>query len=108
MAKEVTTWRELVHPLVRKLRIAGKFGGRATWDGEGAAAFADLLQKMAEIIDQEVLIRAQQRGEVQEEGRVEAERVHRIIVREILRQQGDTSPEFKWVAKLYRAHKKGK
>lgn len=43
-------WNALVKPLVIKLEVAAAFG-TASWDGKGAAAFAKLLQTMADKLD---------------------------------------------------------
>lgn len=48
------SWAETLAPIIRKLDVAAKFGGTASWNATGSAALASLLRKMVSIIDNEI------------------------------------------------------
>lgn len=48
------SWSETLAPILRKLDVAAKFDGKASWNAEGAAALAGLIRKMVEIIENQI------------------------------------------------------
>ncbi|AHC30555.1 hypothetical protein CC53_gp138 [Rhizobium phage vB_RleS_L338C] len=105
------TWQELVAPHVRRFTVAAKFGGSASWNAEGSAAMAELLSTMAKIIDEEVLARSHEgvaQAEARALGNKAAQKLVEALERDMRRMHGIIPPEYKLVAKLYKAHRRGK
>lgn len=48
------TWLQLMGPHIRRFEVAAKFGGSAVYNSVGSAAMAELIRKMATIIDEEI------------------------------------------------------
>lgn len=98
-------------PHIQRFEVAAKFGGRAVYNAEGSAAMAELIKKMADIIDEEII----NREAIREEGRKAGEAYRKLalrdnaaILREVQRERGWRHPDQPLVTALYRAHRKGR
>lgn len=47
-------WRTLMHPHISRFELAAMVKGSATYNAEGAAAFAALLKEMCRMLDEEI------------------------------------------------------
>lgn len=51
---ETKPWAELVRPIVKKCRLAVALEMNTSFNMDGSTALADLLEKMAAVIDDEI------------------------------------------------------
>lgn len=51
--REESTWNDLVAPIVRRCKAAKNFKGRVYFDPDAADALAQILLRMAELLDKE-------------------------------------------------------
>lgn len=53
----MTTWTEMVMPIVRRCRLAATLGLDTKFNADGSRALAAVLEDMATLIDNEILVR---------------------------------------------------